>query len=46
MMIVLSQGERNATFLCFAVVVTITESLTSEVSDISTPVIDIVLNSG
>ena len=43
-MIVLSHGEGNATFLCFAVVVTITESLTSEVSDISTPVVDIILN--
>ena len=45
-MIVLSHGEGNATSLCSAVIVTITESLTSEVSYISTPVVDIVLNFG
>ena len=45
-MIVLSHGEGNTTFLFSAGVVTITESLTSEVSDISTPVVNVVLNSG
>ena len=45
-MIVLSHGEGNATSLCSAVIVTITESLTSEVSDISTPIVYVVLNSG
>ena len=45
-MIVLPHGEGNATSLCFAVIVTITESFTSEVSNISTPIVDIVFNSG
>ena len=45
-MIVLSHGEGNTTFLFSAGVVTITESLATEISDISTPVVNVVLNSG
>ena len=44
-MIVLSHGEGDATFLTFAVIVAITESSTSEIPYVSTPVVNIVFDS-